>query len=121
MQDDRLEGDSISPPDTRALQTPNFSFPGFPVLPDKRRGSLGTVICFHKTRSRRELNIFFLVLFPGAEFDIFLQSWTSLCVECSRQAPGEPGKLSSKQEDPRQVFIMSSRVSYGETEEGTKH
>lgn len=51
-----------------------FSFPGFPALPDKRRGSLGTVICFHKTRSRRELNVFFLVLFPGAEFDIFLQS-----------------------------------------------
>lgn len=46
----------------------------FPALPDKLRESLGTIICFHRTRSWMELKVFFLVLFPGAKLGIFLQS-----------------------------------------------
>lgn len=41
-------------------------------------------------------------------------------MEFSRQAPGEPGKHSSEQEDTGPVFIIFARVTYGETEEGIK-
>lgn len=116
MQDDRLEGESLSLPDTGALQTPKFAFPGFPVLPDKLRGSLGTTICFHKTRSRMELKVFFLVLFPGAKFDIFFFFFFykagPLCVEFSRQAPGEPGKLSRQQARRQEASLHDLCQSY---------
>ena len=55
-----------------------FLSQGFPVPPDKLRMRLGSIICFHKTRSMWELKAFFLELFTGTKFDIFLQSWSSL-------------------------------------------
>lgn len=54
-----------------------FLSQGFPVPTDKLRMRLGSIICFHKTGSRRELKAFFLVLFTREKFDIFLQSWSS--------------------------------------------
>jgi hypothetical protein len=42
-------------------------------------------------------------------------------MEFSRQAPGTPGKLSIEKGDMGQIFILSARVTYGETEKGIKH
>lgn len=58
----------------RTFSLKNFLSQGFPIPPDKLRMRLGSIVCFHKTGSMKELKVFFLELFTGTEFDIFLQS-----------------------------------------------
>lgn len=73
-----------------------------------------------------ELKVFFLVLFPGAKFDIFFFFFFTkldLCVwnSLGKHQANLESSAGSKQEDRRQVFMISARVTYGETEKGIKH